>query len=209
MSQRMAFLFGIVLALAAGIAIFLYQAGKVSQSTGSASATGNPVALAERIPGLVWHDAPRPLPSGVTLETADGNGRPLAALTGRWRLVNFWATWCAPCVEEIPTLDRLQTTVRRPSFEVLLVSLDLGGVKEAAPALAKMGGGHLVTLADPGMEAMGALGISSLPTTLLIDPEGRERARMVGPTEWDSPAVIALVRALAGSPAGSGAKASS
>ncbi len=209
MSQRMVFLFGIVLALAAGFAIFLYQAGKDSQSTASTSERSDISALAARIPGLVWHDVPRPLPDEVTLEAPAGRSRPLAALTGRWRLVNFWATWCAPCVEEIPTLERLQLATGGPGFEVLLVSLDMGGVKEAAPALARMGGAHLVTFADPGMEAMGALGITSLPTTLLIDPQGRERARMVGPAEWDSPPVLSLVRALAATSAVGGAKAAS
>ncbi len=196
MSRRTTIALGIVLALTAGIAIFLYQAGNDSQSAGGTAPAADLRRLAEAVPGFVWHDAPRALPAEVALEAADGANRPLAALTGRWRLVNFWATWCAPCVEEIPTLDRLQTQTGGPAFEVLLVSLDMGGVKEAAPALERMGGAHLTTLADPGMEAMGALGIASLPTTLLVDPQGRERARMVGPAAWDAPAVLALIRAL-------------
>lgn len=153
-------------------------------------------ALARALPALVVHDEPRPLPADLTAAGPQGPVRIFAA-TGRWRLVNFWATWCGPCVEELPTLDRLQAALGGERFTVVLVSLDAAPAEEVRAALGGYGVRHLDTLQDAELASMAALAIPGLPTTLIVDPAGREVARLVGPAAWDAPAVRAALQRLA------------
>lgn len=130
----------------------------------------------------------------VELQGPDG-ATTLSELRGRVLLVNLWAEWCAPCIEEMPTLDRLQAKLGGDSFRVLPISLDRAPVDKAQATLERFGGAHLTTLADPNMALMAELGVTGLPSTILIDRQGRELGRLIGPAEWDSPAAERLVRA--------------
>ncbi len=141
----------------------------------------------------LWPE-PRPLPQDMIFESATGPVR-FADFQGRVLLVNLWATWCAPCIEELPTLDRLQAELGGPDFRVLPVSLDREPVAQAQAALEKFGASRLRTIADREMAVMGSLGITGLPTTLLVDRQGREIGRYVGPADWSGPEATALVRA--------------
>ncbi len=138
------------------------------------------------------HPAPRAL---GPLRFSDEAGRELslASFFGRVVLLNVWATWCPPCREEMPTLDRLQATLGGPMFEVVTVSIDSGGLSVVQAFFRQIGVKHLHPYLDAFHEA-GDLGAMGIPLTLLIDREGREAARRVGPATWDDPSVMATIR---------------
>jgi len=110
-------------------------------------------------------------------------------------LLNIWATWCVPCREEMPTLDRLQQKLGGPAFEVVALSIDSKGIPAVRQFFEEIGVRSLAVYVDPSMQAMEKLRIVGVPTTLLIDREGRELWRKSGPAQWDSPDVIQRLRA--------------
>ncbi|MCB9992296.1 MAG: TlpA family protein disulfide reductase [Hyphomicrobiaceae bacterium] len=124
----------------------------------------------------------------------DDTGRPLtlADFAGKALLVNFWATWCAPCRAEMPALNAIAAEYNSDDFAIVTINLDLGdeGVQKAQTFLDEEGLGNLPLYADPSFAAFDLLkkeGVSlGLPTTLLIDDRGCELAVMQGPAEWDT-----------------------
>ena len=142
---------------------------------------------------FVMHEAPRPLPE---IEFEDGNGEALtlADLRGKTVLLNVWATWCVPCREEMPTLDALEAELGGPGFEVVPLSVDRAGPEVVRKFYAEIGIEHLGLYIDASMRASFDLQAPGLPTTLLIDSEGRELGRLVGPAEWDTPEMIAFLK---------------
>jgi thiol-disulfide isomerase/thioredoxin len=139
--------------------------------------------------------APRPAPDTPFVDAA-GAQRTLADFRGRWVLVNLWATWCAPCLEEMPALDRLQAKLGGPEFEVVAISLDREGREVAERYRRELGLQHLAFYQDSTMRMTGAFRAPGLPATMLIDPEGREIARLLGPAEWDGDEAVAKLAAL-------------
>ena len=139
------------------------------------------------------HDTAQPVPE---LRFEDGDGRPLtlADFRGKVVLLNVWATWCGPCREEMPTLDRLQAALGGPDFEVVALSIDRAGIDPVDRFYAEIGVRHLGRYIDVTGKTARDVGAYGLPTTLLIDREGREVARHVGPAEWDTPAMTAFFR---------------
>lgn len=123
----------------------------------------------------------------------DGDGRDLtlADFRGRVMLLNIWATWCAPCREEMPTLDRLQARLGGDNFHVLPLSIDRAGLGPVRRFYEEIGIRHLDMYLAEDIRAMFAFAVIELPTTLLIDRRGRERGRLTGPAEWDSAGAIA------------------
>ena len=144
---------------------------------------------------LVLNEAPKPLPE-LRFQDAAGKSLSLSDFRGKVVVLNLWATWCIPCRAEMPTLDRLQAQLGGPRFEVLALSIDRGGRKAVDPFFRQVGITHLTRNLDPGGEAAGRLGVLGLPTTLLIDPKGRELGRLIGPAEWDSAEMTAFLRRL-------------
>lgn len=138
-------------------------------------------------------DQPQPVPA---LSFKDATGQPLmlADFQGRIVLLNIWATWCAPCRKEMPDLDRLEAELGGPAFEVLALSIDPGGLGRVQDFFDKTAIRHLAIYLDQQSEAMSALAVTGVPTTLLIDREGREVRRWVGPAEWPSPEIRSLIR---------------
>ena len=110
-------------------------------------------------------------------------------------LVNFWATWCAPCVKEMPSLDRLQATMGKDRFIVLPLSLDGPSRPKVAPFYADRKLAHLGIYFDKGRKSMQALDVGILPTSVLVDAQGRELGRLEGEAEWDSGEALALMKA--------------
>lgn len=151
--------------------------------------------------GLQVHPEPRAMPA---LEFVDGNGdaRTLADFRGRVVVLNVWATWCAPCREEMPTLDALQAALGGPRLEVVALSVDREGADAVRGFFDEIGIGNLEIYVDTRMRAPGKLGIPGLPATLVIDPQGREVARLVGPADWNSPAMRDYLRGLLDEEAG-------
>ncbi|GAK34002.1 thioredoxin [Iodidimonas nitroreducens] len=137
---------------------------------------------------------PVPLPADLMMEGPDGP-QSLSDERGRVLLINLWAEWCAPCIEEMPTLAALDAHFGGPDFRVLPISIDRSPVRQAQDVLVKFKAGSLETWAEPSMKLMGDLGVISLPTTLLIDREGRELGRLNGPADWNSKEARALIAA--------------
>ncbi|MDH3229965.1 MAG: TlpA family protein disulfide reductase [Alphaproteobacteria bacterium] len=140
-----------------------------------------------------FKDPPRPAPQTPFLA---GNGAEvkLGDFKGRILLVNFWATWCAPCIRELPSLDRLQFALGGEGLLVLAVSQDRGGAEVAAPFLEKLDIHRLGLFLDSKMRLGRALGVRALPWSFLVDREGRIVGELPGYAEWDSDEGIALIR---------------
>lgn len=147
---------------------------------------------------LVRAEAPAALPE-ITFKDDKGETRSLAEWKGKVLLLNLWATWCAPCKVEMPSLDRLQAKLGGPDFAVLAVSLDRGGPDVPRKFLSAANLGNLLLLQDETAGLAGKVGAIGLPATLLLDRQGREIARLLGPAEWDSEHAVAVIReAIAG-----------
>ena len=137
---------------------------------------------------------PKPLPD-LAFTDADDKPVRLADYKGKTVLLNFWATWCAPCVKEMPSLDKLQAEMGKDKFVVLPLSLDGPSKPKVAPFYADKKLGNLGIYFDKGKKMMGALDISVLPTSVLVDAEGREIGRLEGDADWDKPEALALMKA--------------
>ena len=157
-----------------------------------ASASGPP-AFSGGYGGWEAFAEPQPAPKTDFL-APDGTSINLDAYDGRTILVNFWATWCAPCVKELPALDALQQDLGGPDFEVVVISIDRKGLPVAQPFLADLGVTNLKTAADPMGTLARDLKATGLPTTVLIDEDGLVRGRLLGDAEWNSGEAKALIR---------------
>jgi thiol-disulfide isomerase/thioredoxin len=137
-------------------------------------------------------DPPRPAPDAAF---ADGQGHAvrLADFGGRVVLLNLWATWCAPCLEELPSLDRLQAALGGAAFEVVALSIDRDGAVAAAAFQRRLGLRHLGLYLDPENAIGRALGAQGLPTTYLIGRDGQVMGAKLGNAAWDSPEAKALI----------------
>lgn len=142
--------------------------------------------------------------SELRMITEKGEERTLSGFRGKAVLLNVWATWCPPCREEMPSLDRLQRLKGGPDFEVVALSIDKDGANKVRPFFDEVGISSLQMYLDPSMTAMKTLGVVGLPTTLLIDAKGNELKRWVGPREWDVPEAVTEIEALL-SPVGAAA----
>jgi thiol-disulfide isomerase/thioredoxin len=108
--------------------------------------------------------------------------------------VNIWATLCAPCKEEMPALDRLEAKLGGETFAVLPICVDRGGLQKPRSFLEEIDADNLPLLLDETARLNFKFEVMGLPATLIIDEQGREIARMIGPAEWDSPEAIARLR---------------
>jgi thiol-disulfide isomerase/thioredoxin len=142
----------------------------------------------------------RPLQEGLVFTDAEGRETRFEAFRGRALVVNFWATWCPPCVAEMPSLDRLHAQVSRDGIEVLALSSDRGGRAQVEPFYQRTAIRHLGIWLDPRGAAGRSLGIRGLPTTIILDRRGLEVARLEGEAEWDHPAMVAALRRLTRTP---------
>lgn len=134
-------------------------------------------------------------PDAAFLDPA-GRSVTLAAFRGQPVLVNLWATWCAPCVAEMPTLDRLAMR-EKGRLKVVVISQDMAGKRAVLPYFAKAGFTALEPYLDKENALMLALGGETLPLTILYDAEGREVRRVVGALDWEGPKGAAFLAGLA------------
>ena len=139
------------------------------------------------------HETPEP---GAVLHFEDGEAQPrsLADYRGRIVLLNIWATWCVPCVKEIPALDRLVAALDGADVAVVAVSVDRKGIDAVRKAFADLDVEKLAPYIDRSGQALRTVRAMGLPTSLLIDREGRELGRVVGPVAWDDDATVAFLR---------------
>ncbi len=140
---------------------------------------------------------PRPLPP-LRFRDAAGQVQTLAAYRGRGVVLNLWATWCAPCVAELPALDRLAQALRGSRIAVLALSSDLGGAAVVLRFYATHHITALPVLLDPDGAVLSALHARGVPTTYLVTPAGTEAGWIEGGQDWDAPASVARVKALIG-----------
>jgi thiol-disulfide isomerase/thioredoxin len=144
---------------------------------------------------FVFRKAPEALPE-VKFQDGSGNERTLADWKGKVALVNLWATWCLPCRKEMPSLDRLQKDLGSDRFEVVAISVDRKGAEASRKFLADTGVERLALYVDPTARMSAELKVVGLPATLLVDAQGREVGRLLGPAEWDSDEAKRLIRAV-------------
>ena len=137
---------------------------------------------------------PRQVPD---LEFLDINEQPLRLgdFSGQARLINIWATWCQPCVKEMPSLDRLQANMPRDRFMVLPISVDGPSKAKVVPFYKERSLFDLHVYYDKDKTAMSLLGVTLLPTSILVDPNGRELGRLEGDADWDTLDGLNLMRA--------------
>ena len=210
-------LFGVVVAAAAGL-----LAAVLSVTPPTASGTkpaGKPRKAAASLDFVKLDDEAK----DFELSSMDGGKVALSRFRDKWVLVNFWATWCPPCLDELPHLAALARAVKEDPITIVLVSVDenkadleklASAMKEHPPAnqmadiwkaTADMIRGRLpnvVALHDPGGGVSHAWGTSKYPETYLVDPGGRRRARFIGPMPWGAPKAIAKLKEMIARPAG-------
>lgn len=148
------------------------------------------------VQGLIVHDAPRTVPA-IDIRDADDRPAGLDGLRGRAVLLNLWASWCMPCVAELPALDRLKPAAAAKGIEVMALSLDRGGKATVVNTYARLRIKALDIRTDEARTASEKLGASVLPVSLLLDRQGREVARYVGAADWDGAKAAQLLDALA------------
>ncbi|MCF8480473.1 MAG: TlpA family protein disulfide reductase [Rhodospirillum sp.] len=170
-----------------------------AQTADTLCALGKRAALAETVadaPLSVTPPGERGAP--VDLPYRDGAGRELrlSDLRGQVVVLNVWATWCAPCVREMPTLESLAEKTAGRGVTVLPLSQDRGGDTKVPAFYEGAGITHLPIALDPTLTAGKVLGLRGLPTTLILDKDGREVARHEGFKEWDGPDVLSVLGAL-------------
>lgn len=168
----------------AGVAALVWASGAYRQR------------VAQSDPALVTfdlHPAPREF-APIRFSDERGGVQTLSSRRGRVVLLNVWATWCPPCREEMPTLDRLQAAMGGSGFEVVAVSIDAEGLPAVQAFFRQIGMKHLRPYLDSFHE-VAALGAMGIPITLLFDRDGREVARKRGPATWDAPGVMHTIRA--------------
>lgn len=141
------------------------------------------------------HSSPRRL-ENLRFSGSNGIGASLKDFHGKVVVLNVWATWCPPCREEMPTLDRLQAELGGTEFEVVALSIDRGGLPVVMDYMAASNLNHLKPYLDSAGDASSTLAVGGVPLTLVIDRQGREIARKLGPTTWDSPQMKQFMRGL-------------
>ena len=177
--------------LAGGTVLGALHGGKPA----SAQDVADPQVEMRPLSAIVSAKPPTALPA-ATFHTLDGAPVSLSSYAGRIVVLNFWATWCVPCVAELPELDRLAAA---GGLAVLAVSADRAGAAAVRPFAASHHIAHATLLLDQGSEAVHALNVAGFPTTLIIGPDGKLRGTLEGPAAWSGAGPA--IRALAAEPA--------
>jgi len=150
---------------------------------------------------LVFHSAPKPV-SDVSFQLADGAGEAqLADFRGKYILLNFWATWCAPCRREMPMLGDLQSEFGGDNFQVLTIATGRNTTAGIDKFFRDVGVDNLPKNYDPRQKLAREMGVFGLPITMILNPEGQEIARMTGDATWNSDSAKAIIAALLKEPA--------
>jgi thiol-disulfide isomerase/thioredoxin len=180
------------------MALITRRAAVASAMAGTLASRGS---YARELPDLaqvlVPVEPPRTPPDGVFVD-GDGNEHTIASFLGHGMVINFWATWCQPCVAEIPSLAALSKALAPHDIAVLTLSSDRGGAKVVSSWFEQHDVTGLPILLDPKGALSNAWGGKGIPTTHIIDRAGKERARLEGAADWSSPATSALIQRLVG-----------
>ncbi len=153
-------------------------------------------ALREGTMKKLVFSAPKEVPQVPFLD-AEGKAHRLSDWKGKYALVNFWATWCAPCRKEMPGLEALQREFGGENFEVVTIATTRNTLPAIRRFFEEIGVTALPILIDDGAKLGREMGVFGLPTTVLLDPEGREIARLRGDADWAGESARAIAAALA------------
>jgi thiol-disulfide isomerase/thioredoxin len=189
--QSLRFIVVIMLTLTIGASMVLLaapQAGMMSPGDTGGTRSG---AL-----GLMAPEEGFQSVSGPAFQREDGGSVTLEAFRGKIILLNFWATWCPPCVRELPALDRVQARLGGEHFQVVPVSTDLLGASALRQFYERHNVRSLPIYQDPRGRLAQALGVEGLPTTMLIDTDGTVIGHHVGFKHWDAPEFMGMLEEL-------------
>ena len=188
----------VILLIAGGLYWFNSGAGKMESPSPAASVaqSGSLKGLATGPMAAVLVHEPRKDFAAFTFNDGTGPEKTVADFKGRVVLLNLWATWCAPCRKEMPDLAKLQKELCGPGFEVVALSLDRKGAEASSAFLKETGAENLALYTDTESKALAAVNALGLPATLLIDKDGKEAARLLGPANWASDEAKAMIREL-------------
>lgn len=207
-----AVLFAVLAVVALSVAVLYGMSGLSGKEMAASSAKSCPAAAA-RLPGVAAA-AKGEVAAFTPVKTArpavdlifqgpDGQPRKLSDMKGRAILLNLWATWCVPCREEMPALDRLQAQAGGKDFEVVALNIDTARLEKRQAFLTEIGVKSLSFYADPTADVFQTLKragkVVGLPTTILIDADGCELGALAGAAAWDSADALRLVAAARGS----------
>ncbi len=177
----------------------LYTAALVLANPVSADIAAAKATLEGTMKKLVFHSAPKSAGQSDFI-TFDGAPLNLSDWRGKWVVVNFWATWCAPCRKEMPMLDALHDEFGGDSFEVVTIATTRNPPQKMLDFFQEIDVKHLPLHRDPGSKLAREMAVLGLPVTVILNPEGQEIARLTGDADWSSDSARAMVRALTGLP---------
>lgn len=181
--------------------VALYTALALFANTAMAADRATLEALREdTLKKLVFVSEPEAVPS-TEFTALEGGTHSFEEFKGRWVLANFWATWCAPCRKEMPELDALEGEFGGDDFEVITIATGRNPPAAINRFFEEVSVEHLPVYLDPKQQLAREMGVLALPVTVLIDPEGREVARLRGDANWYSESARAIVSALIEKPA--------
>jgi thiol-disulfide isomerase/thioredoxin len=174
------------------IRAFLYT-GFLACANMSSAGTVDPALVTGEMAKLIVVE-PKALPTVGLVDLAD-QAAGLETYKGRWLVLNLWATWCVPCREEMPALDKL--ALENPDMAVVAVATGPNPVPAIKSFLDKAGVKSLTVLRDPAQELAHQMGVLGLPVTVIVNPDGMEVARLIGGADWSSAEAKAVFAALA------------
>ncbi|MFQ5625306.1 MAG: TlpA family protein disulfide reductase [Methyloligellaceae bacterium] len=189
---------GVLAAAALFGAVYVNMGGNGNVTSGGKQAGTKAGGLAAYSVGqmitFVASAEPKDIPE-FTFVKDDGAGTSFKAWRGKVVLLNLWATWCGPCRKEMPALDRLKADLAGDEFDVVAISVDRGGLDKPRKFLEEIKVRHLELYNNSSGKLTSSLKSFGLPTTLLINRQGKEIGRLAGPAEWDSKEALALIKA--------------
>ncbi len=184
--------------LAAGLGIYGFQGSARKAATVeslAAAPAGISKALATGALAAFLVKAERKPIADLRFQDGEGKLLSIGQWKGRVVLINLWATWCGPCRKEMPDLAKLQKALGSKDFEVVAISVDRKGVAASAAFLEETGAANLKLYVEPTTAILNDLQALGLPATVLIDRQGREIGRLLGPADWASPEALTLIKA--------------
>lgn len=203
LSMKTALIAGAIAAVAGFGAVYGILGQNGNDATPSISQSGKPAAGEKtglgalskgEMTSFVASAEPKDLPE-VTFQKEDGSNVSLADWKGRIVLLNLWATWCGPCRKEMPDLDKLKADLGGADFDLVALSIDRTGPEKPRKFLDDIGIKHLALYNNSSGKLASSLKAFGMPTTLLINREGKEIGRLVGPAHWGSQDAVDLIKA--------------
>jgi thiol-disulfide isomerase/thioredoxin len=175
--------------------IVLYTALALGANTATADVAALEALRTGDMKKLTFHSSPQPV-SAKPFETWEGGQGYLADYAGKYVVLNFWATWCPPCLKEMPHLSALQSTMGSDSFAVVTLATGRNPPQAMQRFFDEIGVTNLPLHKDPRQEIARDMAVLGLPITVILNPEGQEIARMRGDADWSSDSARAIIAAL-------------